>query len=365
MSKKHLALIVGTRPNLVKAGPLLRALREQKDAFDVTLIHTGQHYDASMSDIFLQELEIGDPDICLNASGSSHVQTIANIIRRLHQLFTERHFDAIVVFGDVNSTLAAAIAATKRGKYLIHVEAGLRSNDRRMPEEINRVITDHISDIHFTTEPAANEHLREEGIEDEKVFYVGNIMIDSLMKCLGTIDQTRAHDTFGVREGEYILGTFHRQENVDDPFVLRRMFTVLQKVARMHPFILPLHPRTKQKIEEHGFANLLEDIRIIEPQGYVVFTSLMKHAKAVMTDSGGIQEESTWLNVPCITLRDNTERPITVTHGTNRLIRILDDAFEDQVFDSLRVLKHRVEPIPLWDGQTAGRIVEVLKRVLV
>lgn len=364
MAIKRLALVVGTRPNFMKAAPLLRKLRERPESFHVTLIHTGQHYDAAMSDIFLKELGIGKPDIELNASGSSHIQTIAKIIRATTDVFAKQQFDAIIVFGDVNSTLATAISCIKQHQRLIHVEAGLRSHDRRMPEEINRVITDHISDVHFTTEPIALENLKAEGVDEKEIYYVGNIMIDSLKYHLDAIEATQAYKKYGLEDGAYVLATIHRQENVDEAFSLKRIFSVLHRVSTEYPIILPIHPRTVAKLNDFGLAHLLEGIKIIEPQGYLEFTNLLKHAKAVITDSGGVQEESSSLNIPCITLRDSTERPITVTHGTNELVQIMGDAFENEVISHLRNPKYRTEDIPLWDGEVANRIVDILEGIL-
>lgn len=364
MAVKRLALIVGTRPNFMKAAPLLRELRTRPHAFETTLIHTGQHHDASMSDVFFDELGIGRPDIELHAAGNSHIQTIAKIIRATTEVFAAGNYDAIIVFGDVNSTLAAAISCAKQRQRLIHVEAGLRSHDRRMPEEINRVIVDHISDLHFTTERVAHENLILEGVDEQGIYHVGNLMIDSLVHHLPAIEARQTHELMGLESGSYILATIHRQENVDDAFSLKRIFSTLHRVAELYPLILPIHPRTIAKLNDFGLSSLAEGIRTIDSQGYLEFTNLLKHARAVVTDSGGVQEEAAWLNIPCITLRDSTERPITVHQGTNELVRIMSETFEDDVMRLLKEPKYRTEDIPLWDGRTSQRIADVLERVL-
>lgn len=360
--KKRIALVVGARPNFMKAAPLLKELDRRSDIFETTLIHTGQHYDPIMSDVFFQELGMTVPDIHLAAAGSSHVQTIANIIRKMTDVLSKHTFDAVVVFGDVNSTLASAIATSKQRAKLIHVEAGLRSNDRRMPEEINRVITDHISDILFTSEQSANENLKNEGVLEQKIYFVGNIMIDSLAEYLDQIESLNLYKDLGLTSGEYIMCTIHRQENVDDPKSLKRIFSALNDLTEQETIVIALHPRTKTMLEQHQLSDLLERLTVIEPQSYLNFLNLVKNAKAVITDSGGIQEETTWLNIQCITLRDNTERPATITDGTNTLILSSEKNISEKIKEVLAKSKKRRKDIPNWDSMTANRIADVIEK---
>ncbi len=361
MIKKKIAVIVGTRPNFVKCTCLLKELEQNKKYFDYALINTGQHYDYKMAGSFFNELEIPEPDISLNAvSGHSHVQTIAKIIRNLGEVFSRYRFDFIIVFGDVNSTLAAAIASVKNNQKLVHIEAGLRSNDRRMPEEINRVITDHISDIHFTSEESGNINLRSEGIEEKSIHFVGNIMIDTLMYYSNMIDNKDTYKKYMLKNKNYIVSTIHRQENVDDPYNLKLIFESLNEIAEKKDIIIPAHPRTVKMLEENKLTNLRKRIKMIDPIGYFDFINLVKNSSGVITDSGGIQEETSFLKIPCVTLRDNTERPITIHNGTNTLIDIHGTNFVDNIMSGLFDTNSDKHDIKFWDGNTSKRIIKTL-----
>jgi UDP-N-acetylglucosamine 2-epimerase (non-hydrolysing) len=364
MIKKKAAVVVGARPNFVKCACLLKEFEKNKECFDYYLIHTGQHYDYSMAGVFFEELEIKPPDVHLKAVGMNHVQTIAMCIRKLCDLFSRFVFDYVIVFGDVNSTLACAIASAKHSQHLVHVEAGLRSHDRRMPEEINRAITDHVSDIHFTSELSANKNLELEAIPPASVHLVGNIMIDTLVYFSRKIDTRETWKKLDLPQKKYILSTVHRQENVDDKFNLKTIFQALHETAKKYRVVLPLHPRTKGKLQEFGLSHLLDNLTVIEPQSYLNFTNLVKHSLAVITDSGGIQEEASYLDIPCMTLRDNTERPVTIELGTNTLVGLHTNhsSLLERILKCMENPKHRQQEIPLWDGKTSRRIIEVLKR---
>lgn len=357
---QRIAVVVGARPNFIKAAPVMREFLNRPEHFEPILIHTGQHYDASMSDIFFRDLGIPEPHFHLGCSGANHAQTVAMVTRRILEVMSTERFDALLVFGDVSSTLGATLAASKSGVRVVHVESGLRSHDPRMPEEINRVLTDHLSDILFTSEPVAHDNLTKEGIDPSRIHHVGNVMIDSLAHSLPRIEATNALGMLGVEPKSYILATIHRQETVDDPKLLERVFKALQDVATQKPVILPLHPRTRARLVEFGRADLLDGLRIIEPLGYLEFNNLMRSAYAVVTDSGGIQEESSWMDVPCLTLRDNTERPVTVSHGTNTMVTVADENLSQVLLTALKAPKRLKEQIPLWDGQTAKRIADIL-----
>lgn len=357
---QRIAVVVGARPNFIKAAPVMREFLNRPHQFDPVLIHTGQHYDASMSDVFFRDLGIPEPHFHLGCAGATHAQTVAMVTRRILDVMKTERFDSLLVFGDVSSTLGATLAASKAGVRVIHVESGLRSHDPRMPEEINRVLTDHLSDVLFTSEPVALENLTKEGVDLSRVHYVGNVMIDSLAHSLPRIDATNALGMLAVEPKSYILATIHRQETVDSPELLERVFKALQDVAKQKPVILPLHPRTRSRLVAFGRADLLEGLRIIEPLGYLEFNNLMKNAYAVVTDSGGIQEESSWMDVPCLTLRDNTERPVTVSHGTNTMVAVADENLSQVLLTALKAPKRLKEQIPMWDGKTAERIANIL-----
>ncbi|MCO6459419.1 MAG: UDP-N-acetylglucosamine 2-epimerase (non-hydrolyzing) [Pirellulaceae bacterium] len=360
-----ISLIAGARPNFMKIAPLVPAFR----AVGLTprLIHTGQHYDRRMSDTFFEELEIPEPDVNLGVGSGSHVWQISEVMRRLESDFIEHRPAAVVVVGDVNSTLAAAIAANKLRIPVAHVEAGLRSFDRAMPEENNRIMTDAISDWLFISEPSGRENLAREGVAESRIHLVGNVMIDTLLRHLERARGQRAWLQFGLEPRQYVVLTLHRPSNVDDPRRLESILRAVHEVSRQWPVIFPLHPRTKSQIEQHGLAQRsdLNGYQQIEPQGYHAMLGLMEAARFVLTDSGGIQEETTALGVPCLTLRENTERPVTVTHGSNQLVGWRTD----DILAAVRRLPEdapRSSSIPeMWDGRSAERIAEILARGII
>ena len=352
--------VAGARPNFMKIAPLLRELRS-RGGFEATLVHTGQHYDEAMSESFFRDLGIPPPDLNLGVGSGPHGQQTARVLERMEDLLQERRPDALLVVGDVNSTLAAALAAVKLGVRVAHVEAGLRSFDRSMPEEINRVLTDAISDWLFITEPAAAENLRREGIAEERIHFVGNVMIDTLRAHL---ERARGLDTLarlGLEPRGYAVLTLHRPSNVDEPQTLRRLFAVLEEIHERAPVVFPVHPRTRDSI-----ARLLGGeaprLRLTEPLGYLDFLRLMADAALVLTDSGGVQEETTVLGVPCLTLRQNTERPVTVSEGTNCIVGTEPEAIRAAAFKVLDGELRRGRIPERWDGRAAQRIVDVLER---
>jgi len=356
--------VVGARPNFMKIAPLIRDMNARKDRIEHLLVHTGQHYDKSMSDDFFVQLGIPQPDVNLGIGSASHAQQTAKILTAFESVLVEHNPDMVVVVGDVNSTMACALVAAKSGVKVAHVEAGLRSFDRTMPEEINRILTDALSDFLFTTEEAGNENLRREGIPQEKIFFVGNVMIDTLVHCLAAMPPGPPHP--GLEKKEYAVITLHRPSNVDHPETLKGMLRAFQDISKNLKLVIPLHPRTRANIERFGLSDALraleENAVVTGPAGYVDMLRLVKDSRMVITDSGGIQEETTYLGVPCITLRANTERPSTVTLGTNTLVGSdtgkLLRAVERVMLDS-----HARGTIPpLWDGHASERIVEHLLR---
>lgn len=360
--------VAGARPNFMKVAPILRALRGT-GAFEVRLIHTGQHYDAAMNDVFFADLAIPEPDVHLEVGSGRHGAQTAAIMQAVEPMIDRFRPDLLVVVGDVNSTLAAALVAVKEGVPVAHVEAGLRSFDRTMPEEINRVLTDQISDLLFTTEAGALANLAREGVAEKRVFFVGNVMIDSLRHALPMAVaperflEAHADCAFRRRAGSgFAVATLHRPSNVDDPHVLRPLLAALGAVADRLPLILPLHPRTANMVERHGLSALLDRPTILTtgPQPYPVMVGLMKGATVVLTDSGGMQEETTGLGVPCLTLRDNTERPITVTTGTNRVVGRDPGVILEAVEEVLETGGKVGRVPPLWDGRAAERIARHL-----
>jgi len=358
--------IVGARPNFMKIAPLMRAFRTAPDTFDARLVHTGQHYDEAMKDAFFRQLQIPEPDIDLGVGSGTHAVQTAEIMRRFEPVVDDLAPDLVLVVGDVNSTIACALVATKKDIAVVHVEAGLRSGDRGMPEEINRVLTDQISELLFTTEPEGESNLLREGIAADRIHFVGNVMIDTLLanreravpaeRTLAEIPGfTGDPSAFGVL-------TLHRPSNVDDPAVLRRLLEALADISEQLPLAFPIHPRTRARIADAGLSPLLEQSRIglTEPLGYLQLLGLMSKARVVLTDSGGLQEETTALGVPCITLRENTERPITVSQGTNTIVGT-DVARIRACFDDVMAVGGKGGRVPaLWDGHAAERIAQVL-----
>lgn len=359
---KKILCVAGARPNFMKIAPVIAALGER--GMMAPLVHTGQHYDEAMSASFFADLGIPKPDVNLEVGSGTHAQQTAEIMRRFEPVLDDMRPDAVLVVGDVNSTIACALVAAKKGVKVIHVEAGLRSYDRAMPEEINRVLTDQISDILFTTERAAEANLAREGIEPSRAHFVGNVMIDTLKRNLEkAVPATRTLDG-RFAEGFGIV-TLHRPSNVDDPDVLGGLLRELAVIANDLPLVFPIHPRTRARIEEAGLMSLLDrnSMVLLPPVGYLEMLGLMAHSRIVITDSGGIQEETTALGVACFTVRDNTERPITISDGTNTLVGT-DPAALRNAFDDWKATGGKSGRIPdLWDGQAARRIAEVLAEV--
>ena len=348
--------VVGARPNFIKAAPVVSALRES--GADPVLVHTGQHYEATLSEVFFEELGLPEPDRNLGVGSGTHATQTASLLLEIEKLFLDLQPDRVVVYGDINSTLAAALVGAKLHVPVAHVEAGLRSFDRTMPEEINRVVTDALSDLHFTTSPEAEHHLSNEGIVRQSIHFVGNPMIDTLLRFRETLDIEAARTAFSV-DGRYAVCTLHRPANVDDPAQAVRLVRALEQVAQRLPIILPLHPRGHATLEVAGLMDL-KGVSVIEPLGYLDFMALVSGATVVLTDSGGIQEETTVLGVSCLTLRDNTERPITVTMGTNRLVGNDPSTIVEALDDVLEAPPIGRIP-PLWDGRAGQRIAEVLR----
>ncbi len=352
--------IVGARPNFIKIAPLMDSFRVQP-GIDSLLVHTGQHYDEKMSDLFFRQLGIPEPDINLGVGSGSHAVQTAAIMQAFEPVLEQHKPQAVLVVGDVNSTVACGLVAVKMGIKLIHVEAGLRSFDRSMPEEINRVCTDAISDLLFCSEKSGVENLRNEGIAEEKIHLVGNVMIDALLQHRKKADTSTILETLSLSSGEYAVTTLHRPANVDNDSILQRIMSALEEISRDIPVIFPIHPRTRQRMTSFGIYNNHSQIRLIDPLGYFDSLKLMASARVVLTDSGGIQEETTILKVPCLTLRENTERPITIEMGSNQLvgtepIRIMNAYHKIQQHHS------RINDIPpLWDGHAAKRIVDIIK----
>jgi UDP-N-acetylglucosamine 2-epimerase (non-hydrolysing) len=360
--------VVGARPNFMKIAPVIRAMQGVTPPLPVRLLHTGQHYDPEMNSQYFQALGIPDPDINLEVGSGSHAAQTAEIMRRFEPVLDRERPAAVLVVGDVNSTLACALVAVKKGVAVVHVEAGLRSFDRGMPEEINRVLTDQISDLLFTTEKSARENLLREGIAESRVHFVGNVMIDTLRYNLAravpagqTLGQYGAAADW-AKKGFAVL-TMHRPSNVDDAGTLRSVLGAIREVSRRIPVAFPLHPRTRAKIEQHALSGMLEEGSVLRlpPIGYLEMLGLMQSARLVLTDSGGIQEETTALGVPCITLRDNTERPITVEQGTNTLVGQNPARILAVVDDVLRGAGKAGRIPELWDGRASQRMAAVLQ----
>src|SRR5262249_747567 len=317
-SLKTIVHVVGARPNYMKIAPLIEAL-EAVDGYRQVLVNTGQHYDEMMAGAFLRDLALPAPAYDLGIGSASHAVQTARIMIEFEKVCLAERPDLVVVVGDVNSTIAASLVASKLLVRVAHVEAGLRSRDRTMPEEVNRIVTDHLSDVLLTPSRDANRNLLAEGVPEERIHLVGNIMIDSLMRHLPMATLDRVRDRVRVDNGAYAVLTLHRPSNVDDVDVFRRIVGAMATIARDLPVVFPVHPRTRQRIAEFGLDGELANVRLTDPLGYIDFLSLTSHARLILTDSGGLQEESTALGIPCLTLRENTERPVTVTHGTNQV----------------------------------------------
>ena len=355
--------VVGARPNFMKLAPLDRALAG-RDEFEHVVVHTGQHYDRVMSDSFFDDLGIPDPHHNLGVGSGSHAWQTGAIMQAFEPVCLEVDPEVVLVYGDINSTVAAALVAAKLGIKVGHVEAGLRSRDWDMTEEINRVVTDRLSDMLLTPSPDADENLRVEGVPAERIHFVGNIMIDSLVYALPRARERNAADERGLKHGQYTVVTLHRPSNVDDPASLADLMNAIGQLACESPVIFPVHPRTRERLGAVGWrSHESADLRLIDPVGYSEMLSLVTSAGVVITDSGGLQEETSYLGVPCITVRPNTERPITCTEGTNQLVSPNGSAVLEA---AERAPQRRLEggaKIDKWDGKTAERVVEVLERV--
>jgi UDP-N-acetylglucosamine 2-epimerase (non-hydrolysing) len=367
-------LIAGARPNFMKIAPLWSEMKRYPNFFQPLIVHTGQHYDENMSDAFFKDLELPKPDIYLGVGSGSHAEQTAKIMIKFEKICLNEEPNLVIVVGDVNSTLACSIVTAKLCIPVAHVEAGLRSFDRTMPEEINREVTDSLSDFLFTTCEDANENLRREGIPGDKIHFVGNVMIDTLLKFKAKA-QVKAKTKRDIRD--YALLTLHRPSNVDNAEIFKNILEALQRISKEIPIIFPAHPRTQKQVKFFGYERYFDSIELkpmksinpknsinlLEPLPYLEFLSLMANAKMVLTDSGGIQEETTILGIPCLTLRENTERPITITQGTNVLVGTDKKKI---VTESLNILNgdSKIGKVPkLWDGKAAERIVQVIKEI--
>ena len=358
---KSIYLVAGARPNFIKLAPLVWVLNSRQDV-PFQIVHTGQHYDHAMSQAFFDVLNIPEPDVNLEVgSGEQNIQT-ARILERFDRLLEEKPPSAVVVFGDVNSTLACSLAAAKRLVPVVHVEAGLRSFDRTMPEEINRLVTDSLSDLLLASEQSGVNNLEREGVPVEKVRLVGNIMIDTLVQMQPKALERMTPARLGVEPGQYALLTLHRPSNVDDPETLLRLLVLFADLSRELPIIFPVHPRTKKQIQALGFI-APANFRLMEPVDYLDSLCLQQQAKLVLTDSGGIQEETSHMGIPCLTLRPNTERPVTVELGTSTIVgndeKRIREAFEQVLAGHYK----QGQPIPFWDGHTAGRVADCLREL--
>jgi UDP-N-acetylglucosamine 2-epimerase (non-hydrolysing) len=368
--KKTIVCVVGARPNFMKMAPIIRALKTLPNEVTPFLVHTGQHYDQAMKASFFEQLGIPEPDVDLGVGSGSHAEQTAQIMLKFEPVLDRVNPCAVLVVGDVNSTIACSLVAVKKQIPVIHVEAGLRSGDREMPEEINRVLTDQISDSLFTTERSAEDNLVLEGISSSRVHFAGNVMIDTLLdnvKLAAAPSETVKEYCPGtsVEEGGYALLTLHRPSNVDDSKTLRSLLLSVVEISKKLPVIFPVHPRTKNRIEQEGLLDLINSGQIIclPPVGYLQMLGLMKSAKLVLTDSGGLQEETTSLGIPCVTLRENTERPITVEQGTNTIVGTDPEKIKDCV-DDIFTTGGKSGRIPeLWDGHAAERIVAKIKEL--
>jgi UDP-N-acetylglucosamine 2-epimerase (non-hydrolysing) len=355
--------VVGARPNFMKVAPLHRALLPHADRVTHLICHTGQHYDEKMSKIFFEDLELPQPDIYLGVGSGSHAEQTARVMVEFEKVLIEHKPDLVIVVGDVNSTLACSVTASKLHIPVAHVEAGLRSFDRDMPEEINRLVTDVIADYLFVTEEAGLRNLRHEGISDEKVFFVGHVMIDSLSYYREKAAMSPALAQFDLLPKTFTLVTLHRPSNVDVKENLEKILTIFEAIQEQTRFVFPVHPRTRNRIAEFGLQErfaAITSLTLCDPIGYLDFLKLMDNAALILTDSGGIQEESTWLQVPCVTLRESTERPVTVEIGTNEVVGLNIDLAVQKSRAALNGTSKRGNIPELWDGKAAERIVEIL-----
>ena len=357
--------VVGARPNFMKVAPIVEAMKRRKAEFAPLVVHTGQHYDAQMSDAFFRDLGLPRPDVYLGVGSGSHAVQTAAVLQKFEPVLLEEKPDWVLVVGDVNSTLACALCCAKLNIKVAHVEAGLRSRDRTMPEEINRLLTDQLADLLLTPSVDADENLLAEGIPRARIRFVGNVMIDSLFSQLQRAGASTVREDLSVEGKDYAALTLHRPSNVDDPATFSCILDALTKISKRLPVIFPVHPRTRARLTEFGFTDLVEgtkNLRLIEPLGYLDFLRLYSGARLVLTDSGGIQEETTALGIPCLTLRENTERPITVSMGTNLIVGTDTERITQAALNALDAPtdKGQARIPPLWDGRTADRILDAL-----
>lgn len=354
--------VVGARPNFMKIAPVMRAMTQQSGEFEQILLHTGQHYDLQMSRVFFDDLELPRPEINLEVGSGTHAWQTGQIMQRFEPVYQEIQPDLLVVVGDVNSTLACSLVAAKGGGRIAHIEAGLRSFDRRMPEEINRVLTDRLADLLFTSSAEANVNLRNEGIANEKIFFVGNVMIDTLQRLLPKAASLFPHirNRYGLHH--YILVTLHRPSNVDDHETLLEIMAALEVISLEIAVIFPVHPRTSYHLQEAGWSSKSASMMLLDPLGYLEFIALEAHADLILTDSGGVQEEATYLGIPCLTVRPNTERPVTIWMGTNELVGNTKEELVESMRRRLAEGIRPVSPPPFWDGHAAERIVDVIRK---
>lgn len=358
-----IVLVVGARPNFMKVAPVYFALKNAEN-FEPILVHTGQHYDHNLSEIFFNQLGFPEPDKYLNVGSGSHAVQTAKIMVKFEQVLFDEKPDMVMVAGDINSTIACALDAVKLHIPVAHLEAGLRSFDRKMPEEINRILTDSISDILLTPSSDGDENLKKEGISDKRIFFVGNAMIDSLKKHEQTADKSNVLEKLNLLKNNYGLITLHRPSNVDDKVNFKKILSAFAEIQKKIPLVFPIHPRTRKQIKRFSLQPVIDEMKnfhLVEPVGYLDFLKLEKYAKLVLTDSGGIQEETTILNVPCLTIRENTERPITIHEGTNQLVGTDPDKIVTAA-ENILSGKFKTGSSPkYWDGKTAQRIVKILE----
>ncbi|KAA3617839.1 MAG: UDP-N-acetylglucosamine 2-epimerase (non-hydrolyzing) [Calditrichaeota bacterium] len=358
--------VVGARPNFMKIAPIQRQMDLDPD-IETVLVHTGQHYDEKMSKLFFDDLQMPKPNIYLNVGSASHAVQTAKIMVEFEKILEKEKPDLVIVVGDVNSTVACSIVAQKMHIKVAHVEAGLRSFDRRMPEEINRLITDAISDMLFVTEQSGIDNLKNEGVEDSKVHFVGHVMIDSLINFSETAAKSSIMDDLNVEKDKFGLITLHRPSNVDNLEVFTKLLETFERIEKDLKLVFPIHPRSRKMIQNFGLedkVNNMQNLVLLDPMGYLDFMKLLHNAKLVLTDSGGIQEETTYLQIPCITMRENTERPITVDVGTNVLVGTDTDLILSEVQSILKGDSRKGSIPDLWDGNSAKRIVEIIKKEL-
>lgn len=363
MGNLRICAVVGARPNFIKMAPLLEEMRSRRGIAS-TLIHTGQHFSPEMSDSFFRELDMPQPDINLGVGAGTQTEQTAEIMRRIERVFLDAACHLVLVVGDVNSTMAAALVAAKLGIPIAHVEAGLRSFDRTMPEEINRIVTDALSDFLFVTEPSGRNNLLAEGVPEGKIFFTGNVMIDTLLRFRGKAAGSPVLERLGLSSGSYAVVTLHRPSNVDNPAQLKPLLECLQSIAADLPVVFPVHPRTRARIESEGLSS--NGILCVPPLGYLDFLRLLSEARLVLTDSGGIQEETTILRIPCLTLRENTERPVTIEQGSNRLVGTQPAAILQAARAILAEPAAAKPPrVPeLWDGKASARIIDIVESSL-